>query len=155
MALNDYSVSVRWTGNRGQGTAHYRGYDRTWDLCSPQKLVVHCSNEPMLVGDPTLYNPEDMLIGALSSCHMLWFLHLASDAGINVQSYEDSPLARGETLSNGASRFVDCTLRPRISLLKGADLHLAEQLHHKAHDVCFIARSVNFPIHFAAKYKLI
>ena len=155
MSKNEYSVKVKWTGNRGAGTQSYKSYDRTWDLCTPQKPVVHCSNEPLLGGDPTLYNPEDMLIAGLSSCHMLWFLHLASDAGVSVLSYEDQPLALGETLSSGASRFLECTLRPRIAVAKGVNLHVANQLHSKVHDYCFIARSVNFPVYFDAKYQVL
>ena len=106
MSEHDYTARVVWTGNRGEGTRHYKGYDRTWNVETPGKPVIHCSNDPLLGGNPGLHNPEDMLIAALSACHMLWFLHLASDAGIAVQSYEDDPLAVGETDSAGASRFL-------------------------------------------------
>lgn len=153
-AVHDYSATITWTGNRGKGTSGYRAYDRTWDLASPGKPVVKCSNDPLLGGDPTLYNPEDMLISALSACHMLWYLHLASDAGIIVERYSDTPLAQGETLKNGASRFISATLKPEITLRAGADVKLADGLHHEVHRYCFIARSVNFPIKYAAKYSI-
>ena len=104
--LHDYTAKVIWTGNRGQGTKTYGGYARSWELCSPGKPVISCSNDPILGGSPALYNPEDLLISALSACHMLWYLHLASEAGLCVQAYQDHPIAQGETLANGASRFV-------------------------------------------------
>jgi len=147
-----YTVDVKWTGNLGQGTSSYRAYNRTWDLCSPGKPVVACSNDPVLGGNPSQYNPEDMLIGALSACHMLWFLHLASDAGIVVETYEDHAEATGETRPNGASRFLEAVLCPVITLQSGNDPDKADGLHKKVHEFCFIARSVNFPVRFAAIY---
>jgi organic hydroperoxide reductase OsmC/OhrA len=152
LAEHDYTARVVWTGNRGQGTASYRGYDRTWNVATPGKPVIECSNDPLLGGDPGLHNPEDLLIASLSACHMLWYLHLASDAGIAVQGYEDDPLAVGETLPDGASRFLRATLRPRITVPKGTDLGRADAIHHQIHKTCFIARSVNFPVDYAASY---
>lgn len=146
---HDYTTRVIWTGNRGAGTAHYRAYDRTWDIAVPGKPVVPCSNDPLLGGDPTRMNPEDLLLSALSACHMLWYLHYASDAGLAVQSYEDRPIGRGEVGPGGAGRFVCVTLQPRIGLPRGSDLALAEAIHHRIHEVCFIARSVNFPVDYA------
>lgn len=154
MARHDYTARVVWTGNRGHGTASYRGYDRTWNVETPGKPVIRCSNDPLLGGDPGLHNPEDMLIAALSACHMLWFLHLASDAGIAVQSYADDPLAVGVTDADGAGRFLSATLRPRIGVPAGTDLERAEAIHHEIHRVCFIARSVNFPVDLAARYRV-
>ena len=152
MAEHEYTARVIWTGNRGQGTASYRGYDRTWNVETPGKPVIPCSNDPLLGGDPTRHNPEDLLIASLSACHMLWYLHLASDAGIAVMGYEDDPLAVGETRPDGAGRFLRATLRPRITLPKGADPGRADALHHEIHKVCFIARSVNFPVDYDARY---
>lgn len=151
---HDYTARVIWTGNRGEGTAHYKGYDRTWNIETPGKPVIHCSNDPLLGGDPNLHNPEDMLIAALSACHMLWFLHLASDAGIVVHAYQDDPLAVGETDANGASRFLRATLRPSISVPSGTDLKRANALHDEIHKTCFIARSVNFPVTYEARYRI-
>lgn len=151
---HDYTARVIWTGNRGEGTAHYKGYDRTWNVETPGKPVIHCSNDPLLGGDPNLHNPEDMLIAALSACHMLWFLHLASDAGIVVHAYQDDPLAVGETDANGASRFLRATLRPSISVPSGTDLKRANALHDEIHKTCFIARSVNFPVTYEARYRI-
>lgn len=153
MAEHEYTSRVVWTGNRGQGTAQYRGYDRTWNVETPGKPVIPCSNDPLLGGDPTLHNPEDMLISALSACHMLWYLHLASDAGIAVQAYQDDPLAIGESLPTGAGRFLRATLRPKITVPPGTDLALADAIHGRIHETCYIARSVNFPVDYAAEYR--
>jgi organic hydroperoxide reductase OsmC/OhrA len=141
-----YTSRVVWTGNRGEGTRTYRGYDRTWQIATPGKPIVECSNDPLLGGDPGKPNPEDLLLSSLSSCHMLWYLHLASDAGIVVMSYEDNPVGIGETSPNGAGRFLSATLRPRIEVKSGADLERAEAIHREIHQFCFIARSVNFPV---------
>jgi len=154
MAEHEYTARVTWTGNRGEGTTHYRAYDRSWNVETPGKPVIHCSNDPLLGGDPGLHNPEDMLIAALSACHMLWFLHYASDAGIAVQAYSDDPQAVGETDAGGAGRFLRVTLRPRIMVPQGTDLTRAGALHGEVHKVCFIARSVNFPIEVKARYRI-
>ncbi len=141
-----YATIVEWTGNRGSGTSAYRAYDRTWNLCGPGKPVVACSNDPLLGGDRSKYNPEDLLLAAVSSCHMLWYLHLCSDAGIVVQSYRDEPEAVGEMEPSGRGRFVSATLRPKIIVGEGADVARAEAIHAEIHHYCFIARSVNFPV---------
>lgn len=152
MAEHDYTARVVWTGNRGRGTASYNGYDRTWNVETQGKPVIECSNDPLLGGNPNLHNPEDMLIAALSACHMLWFLHLASGAGIAVQAYQDDPMAVGETNATGASRFLNATLRPRIAVPAGTNLENADALHREVHKYCFIARSVNFPVCYEARY---
>ncbi len=141
-----HASRIVWTGNRGEGTAHYRSYDRTWDIAAPGKPVIPCSNDPALGGDPARMNPEDLLLSALSACHMLWYLHYAADAGIVVQAYEDEPLGIAEAGPGGAGRFVFATLRPRITVRAGTNLAQARALHDRIHEVCFIARSVNFPV---------
>ncbi|MEI7035689.1 OsmC family protein [Fulvimonas yonginensis] len=151
---HDYTSTIVWTGNRGLGTRTYRGYDRTWDIAIGGKPVVHCSNDPLLGGDPGLHNPEDLLLSSLAACHMLWYLHLASDAGIVVEAYRDSPLGVGETEPGGAGRFLRATLRPTITLAPGSDAQAADRIHHEIHRYCFIARSVNFPVTCEATYEV-
>lgn len=153
--LHDFASSIVWTGNRGEGTRAYKSYDRTWDIALPGKDIIHCSNDPLLGGDPAKMNPEDLLISALSACHMLWYLHLASNAGIIVTSYRDDPIGHGETLPNGAGRFLAAVLRPKISVKEGADLGFAGELHYKVHDFCFIARSVNFPVSYEPTFTVV
>ncbi|MDG2535408.1 OsmC family protein [Sphingomonas sp. HITSZ_GF] len=152
MTEHAYRSRIVWTGDRGDGTRTYRGYDRTWDVRTPGKPVVHCSNDPLLGGDPGLPNPEDMLLSALAACHMLWYLHLASSAGIVVRAYADTPEGIGETAANGAGRFLRATLRPVIEVERGADLARAAALHHEVHHYCFIARSVNFPVGYEPSF---
>ncbi|ESY08880.1 OsmC family protein [Mesorhizobium sp. C386A] len=149
---HDYTCRIGWTGNRGDGTRTYRGYDRTWDIATAGKPVINCSNDPLLGGNPALPNPEDLLLASVSGCHMLWYLHLASDARIVVHSYTDEPLGHGESEPTGAGRFLSVTLRPRIEVEAGVDLDKAEAIHHRIHEVCYIARSVNFPIVVEAAY---
>lgn len=110
------------------------------------KPTVHCSNDPLLGGDPAKYNPEDLLLSALSSCHMLWYLHLCAEAGVTVLSYEDEAEAIGEVEPGGRGRFVSATLRPRITISAGSDAEKARAIHCEIHHYCFIARSVNFPV---------
>lgn len=141
-----FTTRIRWTGNTGQGTSHYRAYTRDWEVAVPGKPVIPCSNDPALGGNPALMNPEDLLLSALAGCHMLWFLHLAADAGIVVTDYADDPVGEAEGKPGGAQRFASVTLRPRITVKPGADLERATALHHQIHEVCFIARSVNFPV---------
>lgn len=152
MKRHEYTSTIAWTGNRGEGTRSYRGYDRTWEIRTPGKAVIHCSNDPLLGGDPAKPNPEDLLLSALASCHMLWYLHLACSAGIVVRAYSDEPSGIGETLGNGAGRFLRATLRPSIAVERGTDLVAADRIHRSVHDFCFIARSVNFPIDYQARY---
>ncbi|HTV17782.1 MAG TPA: OsmC family protein [Polyangiaceae bacterium] len=148
-----YTSTITWTGDRGSGTAEYRGYDRTWEVRTPGKPVIACSNDPLLGGDPSKPNPEDLLLSSLSACHMLWYLHLACNEGIVVTAYEDEPIGIGETSPNGAGRFVLATLRPRIRVRRGTDRARADAIHRRVHEYCFIARSLNFPVEYAATYS--
>ena len=153
MANHEYTTTVRWTGNTGSGTKAYRSYERTWDIAVPGKPVIHCSNDPLLGGDRGLMNPEDLLLSALSACHMLWYLHLASENGITVQRYEDEPVAVGENMPDGSGRFLSAELRPRIVVDEGCDLRRAREIHDEIHRYCFISRSVNFPVSFAPEFS--
>lgn len=151
---HQYTSRIFWTGNLGTGTSGYKAYARTWDIALTGKEIIHCSNDPLLGGDASKMNPEDLLISSLSACHMLWYLHLASDAGITVLEYEDSPIATGEILKGGAGRFVSAVLRPKITVADGADLDSAMAIHHEIHKFCFIARSVNFPVFYESEFLI-
>ncbi len=149
-----FTAHIRWTGNRGAGTAHYRAYDRTWRIAVPGKPVIDCSNDPALGGDPARMNPEDLLLSALAGCHMLWYLHLAADAGIRVTAYADTPEGTGETAPDGSGRFTAALLRPCATVPAGTDLHRAAALHGEVHRFCFIARSVAFPVRVAPRFRV-
>lgn len=141
-----YTVTVTWTGNTGAGTASYRGYQRAHEVIVHGKPKIPASSDPAFRGDPARYNPEELLVASLSACHMLWYLHLCSDAGIVVQAYQD--IAEGVMIEgiDGGGRFKEVVLQPEVTLAPGADLERARALHRDAHRKCFIANSVNFPV---------
>ena len=141
-----YVVTVTWTGNRGTGTSGYRAYDRTHDIGVPGKPPIPASSDPAFQGDRRRYNPEEMLVASLSSCHMLWYLHLCSAEGIVVQAYEDIAEGVMTEQPGGGGAFVEVVLAPEVTVGAGADLTRARALHAAAHRKCFIANSVNFPV---------
>jgi organic hydroperoxide reductase OsmC/OhrA len=147
-----YYTKIVWTGNTGKGTADYRAYKRDYEIRSPGKAVISGSSDPGFRGDAARYNPEDLLVASLSACHMLWYLHLCSDAGIVVQSYEDEAEGIMGTSTDGAGRFVRVTLRPHVRV--SGSVSQAEELHKRAHELCFIANSVNFPVDHEAIVEL-
>ena len=141
-----YTTQVEWTGNRGTGTSGYRAYSRDHVIRIPGKPDIPGSSDPHFLGDPTRHNPEEMLVAALSACHMLWYLHLCAEAGIVVTTYRDAGEGTMALDADGGGRFTDVTLRPEITLAAGANMAKARALHHDAHEKCFIARSMNFPV---------
>ncbi|MUG95992.1 OsmC family peroxiredoxin [Scytonema sp. UIC 10036] len=146
-----YSVAIAWTGNLGEGTANYRAYSRNHEIQSQDKPIIYCSSDPSFRGDPTRYNPEELLVGSISACHMLWYLHLCASAKIVVTDYVDNPVGVMEETSDGSGRFTEVTLKPRVAIANSADIERATRLHEEAHKMCFIANSVNFPIRHSAE----
>ncbi|WP_372394422.1 OsmC family protein [Azospirillum sp. HJ39] len=144
-----YAVRLDWTGNLGSGTSSYRGYSRDHRLGAGDKPAIPGSADPAFRGDPARWNPEELLVAALSSCHQLWYLHLCAAAGIVVTAYADEAEGVMVEESSGAGQFSAVVLRPRVTLAPGAgaaDMEKALALHHEAAEKCFIARSVNFPV---------
>lgn len=149
--LHRYQTRVEWTGNLGQGTADYKAYSRDHRIVAPGRPEIAGSSDPAFRGDPARYNPEDLLVASLSSCHMLWYLHLCAAAGIMVLAYRDEAEGTMEETADGGGRFVSATLRPVVTLEAGADAERALALHHEAHRLCFIANSVSFPVAVEAR----
>ena len=141
-----YAVKVSWTGNDGNGTASYQAYSRAYRISASGKPDIEGSADPSFRGDPARWNPEELLLASLSACHKLWYLGLCAQAGIIVTAYEDNAEGMMVEEAGGAGQFTRVILKPRISLAAGSDRNRAEALHHKAHEMCFIARSVNFPV---------
>jgi organic hydroperoxide reductase OsmC/OhrA len=141
-----YEVRTTWTGNTGRGTASYRDYRRDHEITGPNKPAICGSSDPHFRGDRTRWNPEELLVASLSACHQLWYLHLCADAGIVVTAYEDSAQGIMVEEADGGGRFVRAVLRPRVVVESKSNVALAQQLHAKAHALCFIARSVSFPV---------
>ena len=144
--MHSYTVTVTWTGNTGTGTSGYREYQRSHEISASGKAAIAGSSDPAFRGDRTRWNPEELLVASLSTCHQLWYLHLCGDAGIVVETYEDEAAGVMEESSDGGGQFVEVILRPKVRLAPGSDQAKAHALHHEAHAKCFIARSVNFPV---------
>ena len=141
-----YSVTVTWTGNRGTGTSGYRDYGRDHDIALPGLPVLPGSSDPTFRGDKDRYNPEQLLLTALSQCHMLSFLHVAVMHGVVVTAYTDAAEGTMRLNRDESGEFTEVVLRPRVELADESQRELADSLHEEAHRVCFIARSVNFPV---------
>ncbi len=140
-----YKTMVEWTGNLGEGTSNYRGYERSHFISAENKPLIEASSDPVFMGDATKYNPEELLVASLSSCHMLWYLHLCADNGIVVISYKDEATAiMLETAAGG--HFAEVILHPLVTINDESDIEKANNLHEAAHKKCFIANSCNFPV---------
>ncbi len=146
MKQHTYEVRMRWTGNDGQGTKTYKGYRRDHIILSASKPEIPGSSDPNFRGDPARYNPEELLVASLSACHMLWYLHLCALNQISVVDYRDAASGVMRENGDGSGEFVRVLLKPAVTLSSGDDRAKANELHHEAHRLCFIARSVNFPV---------
>lgn len=140
-----YRVDVEWTGNLGVGTRGYRDYERSHRISIAGKPVLEGSSDPTFRGDAGKHNPEDMLVSALSTCHMLSYLHMATVAGVVVTDYHDAAQGMMET-EGDSGHFVEVVLRPVVTITADSDPARAEAAHAAAHHACFIANSVNFPV---------
>ena len=141
-----YTASVEWTGNTGTGTATYRSYERAHVIQITGKPPIPGSSDPAFLGDASRYNPEDLLVASLSTCHMLWFLHLAAVAKVVVTAYRDIASGTMAEDAAGGGRFTEVMLAPEVTVAGTVDPAAIEALHHDAHGKCFIANSVNFPV---------
>ncbi|TDD70605.1 OsmC family protein [Actinomadura rubrisoli] len=141
-----YEVSVTWTGNSGTGTSSYRAFERAHEVEAKGKPPIVGSSDPSFRGDAGRWNPEELLVASVSQCHMLWFLHLCSTKGIVVTAYTDSPYGTMVETPDGGGRFEEVILRPRAVLDDPTKADEAAGLHEQAHNLCFIANSVNFTV---------
>lgn len=141
-----YRAIIKWTGNLGTGTDNYGNYERSHQIIIENKADISGSSDPAFRGDKTKHNPEDLLVASLSSCHMLWFLHLCSEAGVIVTDYTDHATGIMTETSNGGGRFTEVTLNPTVIVTEISMIDKADKLHQKANELCFIANSVNFPV---------
>lgn len=141
-----YCVDVEWTGNRGSGTTGYRDYGRDHVVRAAGLPDLPGTADPTFHGDKDRWNPEQLLLGALAQCHMLSYFHLAVKNGLNVVGYTDAATATMRLNRDGSGEFTEAVLHPRVELADESQRGLADSLHEQAHAVCFIARSVNFPV---------
>ena len=140
-----YRIQMSWSGNLGNGTHDYRSYSRSHDISAEGKPLLPGSADPHFRGDPARYNPEELLVAALSSCHMLSYLHLCANHGIVVEEYVDSASGVMNERTDGSGAFVEVVLKPEV-IISAGDVEKAISLHEEAHHLCFIANSVNFPV---------
>ncbi|HEY4304151.1 MAG TPA: OsmC family protein [Gemmatimonadaceae bacterium] len=142
---HEYALSLVWTGAAKGPTSSYQSYSREYEYRIGDKAPQRGSADPHFRGDPSLYNPEEMLVIALSTCHLLSYLAECARGGVQVTAYEDS--ASGVMMmKDGKLRFTAVVLRPRVTIAVGSDIEKATSLHHQAHEDCYIANSVNFPV---------
>lgn len=143
---HSYKLSVKWTGNNGTGTSNYKAFERSHTFVAEDKPEILGSSDPAFNGDKTKYNPEEFLVASLSSCHMLWYLHLCAEAGVIVTDYIDNATGIMIETANGGGKFTEITLHPAVTVTEISMTAKANELHKKANAFCFIANSVNFPV---------
>jgi organic hydroperoxide reductase OsmC/OhrA len=147
---HDYNARLVWTGNLGQGTSSYSVYGREYALSISGKPDLEGSADPMFRGKAELYNPEDLFIAAILSCHMLSYLALCARRGLSVTSYEDSASGSLVFDNKGGCRFESVTLHPLVTIADASRYDEAMALHDTAHEQCYIASSCNTAIHHVA-----
>lgn len=151
-AQHEFRVTTQWTGNLGSGTSSYKSYSRNHEISGAGKTsVIAGSSDPAFLGTATRYNPEELLVASLSTCHMLWLLHLCADAGIVVTEYTDAAAGTMAEHEDGGGEFTRVVLRPRMKITDASRIAEAKALHDEAHRFCFIARSVRFPVEHEAE----
>ena len=149
MKQHTYEVQIDWTGNDGEGTKSYRNYRRDHIIAAPGKPPIPGSSDPNFRGDRSRYNPEDLLVASLSACHMLWYLHLCTLNHVTVVDYRDVASGVMRENEDGSGEFIRVLLKPVVTISGADDISKALALHHEANQLCFIARSVKFPVELA------
>jgi len=143
---HNYYLSLKWTGNSGEGTKNYTGYERSHTIFVENKPEIFASSDAKFRGDNTKHNPEELLIASISSCHMLWYLHLCSEAGVVVLDYSDNATGTMEETKTGGGHFTEVILNPVVIVEDESMINKATQLHKKANELCYVANSLNFKV---------
>ena len=147
MKQHFYKTTITWEGNKGEGTRSYTSYSRDHSIIAENKPAIAASSDPAFRGDASRYNPEELFLASLSSCHMLWYLHLCAVNGVVVSEYSDHAVGEMAENPDGSGQFTHVTLHPRVTVSEPGMVDKACSLHADARAMCFIARSVNFPVH--------
>jgi organic hydroperoxide reductase OsmC/OhrA len=150
LGTHDYALNTTWTGNRGTGTSGYRDYDRASTVSIAGKPDLLASSDKPFRGDPSRWNPEDLLLAALSECHLLSYLHACVTAGVVVVDYRDDSTGTMQEDGRGCGAFTEVTLRPVVTIAEESMREAAEAAHAQANAWCFIANSVSFPVRHEA-----
>ncbi|TQS40075.1 OsmC family protein [Cryptosporangium phraense] len=146
VAVHNYELALVWTGNQGTGTSAYRAYGRSHEVTAPGRPALLGSADPAFRGETDRWNPELLLVAALSGCHLMSYLHVCVEAGVVVTAYSDAPTGAMTQTPGGGGRFTEVVLHPRVTVARGGNVDLATRLHADASERCFIASSVNFPV---------
>jgi organic hydroperoxide reductase OsmC/OhrA len=141
-----YKLTAKWHGNKGTGTSGLRDYDRSHTVSIANKPELHLTTDNPAVGDKTKLNPEDLLVTAISSCHMLSYLYVCALEGVIVTDYVDHATGTMIEHEAGGGQFKEVTLNPEVTVQDASMIEKALELHHKAHEICYIANSVNFEV---------
>jgi organic hydroperoxide reductase OsmC/OhrA len=141
-----YKLTAKWHGNKGTGTSGLRDYDRSHTVSIANKPELHLTTDNPAVGDKTKLNPEALLVTAISSCHMLSYLYVCALEGVIVTDYVDHATGTMIEHEAGGGQFKEVTLNPEVTVQDASMIEKALELHHKAHEICYIANSVNFEV---------
>jgi len=152
MADHHYHATITWTGNKGTGTANLKSYERDHTIEVPGKPEIPGTSEVSIKSNKVRYNPEELLLSAVSACHMLWFLYLCAENKIVVTAYVDKATGTMQNTPDGSGRFTQITLQPEITLAKDVAVEKLADLQHQANQLCYIANSCNFPIYHQPVY---
>jgi organic hydroperoxide reductase OsmC/OhrA len=143
---HNYKTRINWTGNSGQGTSDYTSYERSYQIMVDNKPILEGTADTQFRGDKNKYNPEELFLASISSCHMLWYLHLCSVNKIVVLDYQDNATGVMVEQKDGSGKFEEVRLNPIVLVEKPSMIKRAEELHADANKMCFIANSCNFKI---------
>ena len=154
MRDHHYKTTITWTGNSGNGTSDYRAYERSHTISVEGKPAIDASSDPAFRGDNSKYNPEELLVASLASCHMLSFLHVCTVAGVVVVGYTDTATGTMAETPDGGGHFTEVTLYPEVVVSDQSMVDKANELHRQANKLCFIANSCNFPVHHKPTCKV-
>lgn len=141
-----YELTVTWTGDTGEGTSTYRGYRRTHTVTAHGPPELLGSADRTFHGDRDRWNPEQLLLASLAQCHMLSYLHVCVTEGVVVRGYVDRAVGTMVSDPDGSGRFTEAVLRPEVTVADELMVEAATRAHRRAHELCFIANSVSFPV---------
>jgi organic hydroperoxide reductase OsmC/OhrA len=141
-----YELTVTWTGNTGAGTSGYQAFERSHEVSTDGKPTIPGSADPAFRGARDRWNPEELLVASLAQCHMLWYLVLCAKEGIVVTDYVDHPSGTLVETADGGGHFEEVSLRPHVTITTSEKMERAKALHERAHALCYVANSVNFPV---------
>ena len=138
-----FKLLLKWKLNQYQNNNRI---SRNHSITINHKPILNVSAAKVFKGDAELYNPEDLLLSSLASCHFMSFLYCCSQHKIEILAYTDQAEAILDVKANGSGKITQVFLNPTFTIGDESQKELAINLHKKANELCFIANSCNFPI---------